>query len=252
MSTRTLDQRLGLCIVAAVCATQIGTFLTLPGTGERFRALGAIFAGGRTPGPPPPGGTDGPERVTSVTVPEGDGTPVMTDGIFSPGEWDDARRIALSATAALYLKQHRGVVFLGIKGEGGIGPSDLCLSAAGGPIWKLHVSAQLAEAILPKEGSEPAPRFGLTTDWYANELRRDMAEAERLKQAGMTPIEIIQATSYPSDGIEFAIRRSKLPGDVWLMRLWASSMVGGKPGMLLYPPDTDERATKGWLELRLR
>jgi hypothetical protein len=33
------------------------------------------------------------KRPPFVAVPEGDGAPVLTDGIFSPGEWDDALRL---------------------------------------------------------------------------------------------------------------------------------------------------------------
>jgi len=191
-------------------------------------------------------------RPPFVTVPEGDGAPVLTDGIFSPGEWDDALRIALGETVTLHLKEYRGVVFVGVRGQGaaGIGPSELLLAAPGGEIQKLHVSAQLFESVLPAAGAEPPARFGLTTGWYANELRRDMAEAARLEKEGRNPIDIMRATSYPSDGIEFAIRRSKVPGSRWLMRLWASAIVGDKPGMLTYPPNATETSTEGWLELR--
>ncbi len=114
------------------------------------------------------------------------------------------------------------------------------------------MSAQLGEIVLPPTGTEPPFRFGLTPDWYANELRRDVAEAERLEKESKTPFEIINASSYPSDGIEFAIRRSKFPSLRWLMRLWASAFVGGKPGMLIYPPAAPERTTDGWLELRFK
>jgi len=62
----------------------------------------------------------------------------------------------------------------------------------------------------------------------------------------------MKATSYPSDGIEFAIRRSKIPGNVWRLRLWASPFSEGKPGMVTYPPAAAERVTDGWLELRLQ
>lgn len=252
MSTRTLDARLALCIVTVTLAGQLVALLALAGAGDRISALAGVFGSGFQPAPLAPGQVAGPDAARTVTVPEGDGSPVMTDGIFSPGEWDDAHRITLAGTNILCLKQYRGVVFVGIRGDGGIGPSDLYLAAPGGPILKLHVSAQLAETILSREGADPAPRFGFTTDWYANELRRDMAQAERLERAGKTPIEIIRATSYPSDGIEFAIRRAKMPGNVWLMRLWASVMNGDKPGMITYPPGTAERSTTGWLELRFR
>jgi len=61
-----------------------------------------------------------------------------------------------------------------------------------------------------------------------------------------------QTTRYPSEGIEFAIRRAKIPGPVWLMRLSAGAIVAGRPDMITYPPSTSERTTDGWLELRLK
>jgi len=186
-----------------------------------------------------------------IKVPEGNGVPVITDGIFSPGEWEDALSIPLRGTVTLHLKEYRDVVFIGVRGQGnaGIGPSELFLAVPDGKIHKLHVSAQLFEVVLPAAGAEPPARFGLTTGWYANELRRDMAEAARLEKEGKSPIEIMRTASYPSDGIEFAIRRSKLPGQRWLLRLWASAVIGDKPGMLTYPAAAAERTTEGWLEL---
>jgi hypothetical protein len=185
-------------------------------------------------------------------VPEGNGVPVITDGIFSPGEWDDAHRSVLTPSVELFVKQHRGVVFIGVRGsgQGAIGPSALFLAVPGGPVHQLHVSAQLGEVVLPATGEAPPFRFGFTPDWYANEQRRDMEEAERLKKEGKDPIQIMIATAYPADGIEFAIRRSKLPGPRWLMRLAASALEGGKPGMLVHPAGIAERATGGWQILR--
>jgi hypothetical protein len=196
------------------------------------------------------GASSGP---VEVTVPEGDGAPVVTDGFFSPGEWDDARRVPITDAVELCLKQYRGVVFIGVHGLGSasIGPSDLCVAEPGGPVHQLHVSAQLGEIVLPAVGDAPRFRFGYTPDWYANELRRDMEEAERLEKQGKSPLEIITATSFPSDGIEFAIRRSKFPGRRWLVRLGASVLAGGKPGWLVHPAATTERTTDGWQVLRL-
>jgi hypothetical protein len=187
-----------------------------------------------------------------VAVPEGSGVPVITDGVFSPGEWDDAHRLALTPSVQLLVKQYRGVVFIGVRGSGqwAIGPSALFLAVPGGPVHQLHVSAQLGEIVLPATGDAPPFRFGLTPDWYANEQRRDMEEAERLRKEGKDPIQIMIATAYPADGIEFAIRRSKLPGPRWLMRLEASALEAGKPGMLVHPAGTTARATEGWQALR--
>lgn len=189
---------------------------------------------------------------TIVAVPQGDGAPVITDGIFSPGEWDDAKLVQLNGSVALYFKEYRDVVFIGVRGRenAGIGPSELFIAAPGGPVWKLHVSAQLFEALVTADDDAKAPRFGLTTDWYANEQRRDMPAADRLQKEGKDPIAIMRATSYPSDGIEFAIRRSKLPGDRWLTFLSASAIVEGRPGALVYPASASPGSTEGWLELR--
>jgi hypothetical protein len=197
-------------------------------------------------------GAWGGQAPAEIAVPEGNGVPVITDGLFSPGEWDDATRVALAPTVQLYLKQYRGVVFVGIRGSepAGIGPSELLLAVPGGPVHKLHVSAQLGEVVLPATGDAPPFRFGYTSDWYANEQRRDMQEAERLEKEGRNPIEVVTTTSYPSDGIEFAIRRSKLPGPRWRMRLGVSFLEGGKPGWLVHPAASAERTTDGWQALR--
>ena len=216
--------------------------------------LGIVgVASGQGRQPVPSAQPEGPRALGEIVVPEGNGVPVITDGLFSPGEWDDAHRVALTGSVQLYLKQYRGVVFIGVRGSGpaGIGPSDLFLAVPGGPIHQLHVSAQLGEKVLPATGEAPPFRFGYTSDWYANEQRRDMQEAERLEKEGKNPIEIMTATAYPADGIEFAIRRSKVPGPRWLMRLGASALEGGTPGWLVHPAATKERTTDGWQVLRL-
>ena len=75
----------------------------------------------------------------------------------------------------------------------------------------------------------------------------------RLQREGLDVMNRMPATTtYPSEGIEFAIRRSKFPGRVWLMRPSASAIVGSQPGMITYPPAAPVRTTDGWLELRLR
>lgn len=191
--------------------------------------------------------------IAPVTVPAGS-APVVTDGMFSPGEWDDALRIAMNDTVSLHLKEHGGVVFIGVSGNAplSVGPCDLSLALPGGEILQLHVSRQLGEIVLPATGDAPPWRFGLTSGWYANELRSDGELEARLRKEGKPPLEVISATSYPSEGIEFAIRRTKVPGQRWLMRLWTTGFVEGRPTARNYPPAAAERTTDGWLELRLQ
>jgi hypothetical protein len=173
-------------------------------------------------------------RVDPVMVPTGDGAPVITDGIFTPGEWNDALALPVADSVTLLLKHYRGVVF--VDARGAVGPSDLYLAPPGGPIQELHVSAALAQVMVPASGPEPEWRVGFTTDWYANEFRRDEQAFRRMQKEGRDARAINQATAYPVEGIEFAIRRSKLPGQVWLMRLDMSALIGGREGGLTYPP----------------
>jgi hypothetical protein len=233
---------------AALSALLAASFMTaLPSAMDAGPDRLAIQAGGQNLVT----GEPGPKGV--FAVPQGNGAPVITDGIFSPDEWSDARAIALNESVTLLLKEFRGVVFIGIRSRENklLGPSEIMLSAPGGPIVKLHVSAQLYETVLPPGGGETAPRLGLTEDWYANELRRDEQESARLQKEGKSPYEIIQAAYYPCQGLEFAIRRTKLPGDAWRVRFWVTGFFGGRPGLLIWPPDAAERDTSGWLELKL-
>lgn len=224
----------------------------------------AVFAQAPPPPPPPPPPSASPSTrapaarpvaLPPVIVPELSDAPVITDGLFSPGEWDEALHVALNETVELRLKQFRGVVFLGVCGSGAdtmIGPSGLFVSLPGGPIHLLHRSLQLGEKVLPAEGEAPPFRFGLTHDWYANEERRDEAAFKRLQGEGKTPFEIARATTYPADGMEFAIRRSKFPGPRWLLHLEVSALVGSRPGWIVFPPGTVDRDTEAWLELKLQ
>ncbi len=53
-----------------------------------------------------------------VRVPETDGRPVMIDGLFTDGEWDDALAITVSDTVTFLLKQEKGQVFIGVRCPG--------------------------------------------------------------------------------------------------------------------------------------
>jgi hypothetical protein len=126
------------------------------------------------------------------------------------------------------------VVFIGVRGQGrvSIDPPELFLAVPCGQMRKLHVSAGLYEVVLPPTGTEPPSPLGLTSDFYANELRRDEVESQRLEKEGKSPFEINRATSFHFYGIEFSIRRSKFPGQWWLIRLWVSALVGDRPGIV--------------------
>ena len=157
-------------------------------------ALGvAAFAG---VGQPAPAAKQGPTaRIDPVTVPTGD-APVITDGFFTPGEWDDALKIPVEDGVTMFLKEFQAVVFIGVRGASG--PTDLRLAVPGvSVILSLHASYALGQVRIPFTGAGPALRLGLTTDWYANENRRDDLAYQRMLTEGGNEQEALKATTHP-------------------------------------------------------
>lgn len=189
----------------------------------------------------------------AVSVPEGTGRPILIDGIFSPGEWDDAVSIRVRPDIQLLLKKTSEYVFLGVKYSPFVlSVVDLFISPDGKAVTHLHVSAQLGERLLPGSGSAAGPPefvWGATSDWYANEIRWDAGRAEALQKEGKSPFEAQQAALFRYDGFEFQIRRSKFRSDAWLVRI--ESPMPPDWSKVVFPPDTDLNSTKGWLRLEL-
>jgi hypothetical protein len=50
-----------------------------------------------------------------LRVPEGNGKPILTDGIFSPGEWDDALKIPIRPNVEILVKKSGGFVYIGFR-----------------------------------------------------------------------------------------------------------------------------------------
>jgi hypothetical protein len=194
-----------------------------------------------------------PESFNTVRVPEGNGRPILVDGVFTPGEWDDALAIQVRPDLQLLLKKTAGFVFLGLK----YSPScrsivDLFISPDGKAITHLHVSAQLGERRLPGPGSaDGPPRFvwGATSDWYANEIRWDAGKVETLIKGGKNRYEAQEAATYRYDGFEFQIRQSKLGSNVWLIRI--ETPMPPDWSNVVFPPGSSTDSTRGWLKLEL-
>jgi hypothetical protein len=192
---------------------------------------------------------------TTVRVPEGNGRPILTDGIFTPGEWDDAIKIQIRPDIQLLLKKSAGFVFLGLKySPFTLSVVDLFISPDGQAVRQLHVSAQLGERLLvgaAGPGEDPPFIWGATSDWYANEIRWDAKRAEALMKEGKDAGEAQQAALYRYDGFEFQIRRSKFGTDEWLIRL-ESPMPPDWSKPVVFPEGTSPASIQGWLKLVLK
>jgi len=192
---------------------------------------------------------------TAVRVPEGNGRPILVDGVFSPGEWDDAVKIEIRPGLQLLLKKNGGFVFLGLKySPFTLSIVDLFISPDGKTVRQFHVSAQLGERLLVSAaggGENPPFVWGDTVDWYANEIRWDAGKAQALTKEGKDAGEAQQAALYRYDGFEFQIRQSKFDTEEWLVRLespWPPDW--DKP--VVFPEGTSLTSTKGWLKIVLK
>lgn len=187
-----------------------------------------------------------------VRVPEGNGRPILIDGIFSPGEWDDALKISIRPNVELLLKKNAGFIFVGIRYiPFRIAVVDLFISPEGETIHQLHASAQLGERILnetPGISDDPEFVWGDTAGWYGNEIRWSEVKMRALMKEGKSQGEAQMAALYKYDGFEFQIRQSKFGSREWRVHLetptgpdWTKTTV--------FPEGTDAASTAGWLKL---
>lgn len=193
------------------------------------------------------------DEDSRLVVPEGDGRPVLLDGVFSSGEWEDATAVVADSSVTLHFKRNRGDVFIGANLTNLHVPViDVFLQSGEGPIMQFHASAQLGERELSAHGEENDPAFhwGVTSGWYANEVRWDQIVRDSLLTEGVDPNEARLATMVRYDGFELQLRRAKLGGSEW--RLHVEVMAGPDYEIPhVYPEGTDRRSTDGWLVLEL-
>ncbi len=190
-----------------------------------------------------------------VRVPEGNGKPILIDGLFSPGEWNDALKIEIRPNIHLFLKKSAGFVFLGVRYTPfTLSVVDLFISPDGKSTHHLHVSAQLGERLLnatPSLDDDPGFDWGDTTGWYANEIRWSANKAQALVKEGKNQGEAQQASLYKFDGFEFQIRQSKFESDEWLVRLETPAPPDWeKPAV--FPAGADMASFRGWLKLSFK
>ena len=174
----------------------------------------------------------------------------MTDGILDPEEWGDADRISIGESAHLHLKEYGGYVFIGVD-CGDLGKPfavNFFFVTQEGNALELHTSAQIGERLLVPGEVDPPWIWGLSPDWYANEVRWNQTMAQALMEGGQTRDEAQRRALFDYDGFEFQIRRSKIPGNVWLMRVEIRSSPD-YDSPLVFPAGTLVFPSGDWLEL---
>jgi pimeloyl-ACP methyl ester carboxylesterase len=194
------------------------------------------------------------DDTKSIRVPEGNRKPVLLDGLFSPGEWEDAEKIDIHPNVSLYLKKYGGHIFIGIK----ITPHktsviDMFISPDGKSIHHLHASAQISERLVNENSGpwdNPSFTWGYSVDWYANEIRWDNGKMQDLMKKGKSQNEAQEMSYFKYDGFEFQIKQSKFSSDQWLLRIEVP-MAPDFDNPIIFPSLTEMKSTKGWIRLEL-
>jgi len=194
------------------------------------------------------------DETEPIRVPDGNGKPVLVDGLFSHGEWEDAEKIDIHPNVILYLKKYGGHVFIGIK----ITPYktsvvDMFISPDGKIIHHLHTSAQIGERIVIEDSGpwdNPSFIWGNSVDWYANEIRWDNGKMQDLMKNGKSRNEAQEMSYFKYEGFEFQIKQSKFFSDQWLFRIEVP-MAPEFDKPIIFPSRTEMKSTKGWISLEL-
>jgi len=163
---------------------------------------------------------------------------IMIDGVLSPDEWQSAKMIDAAGVALLYFQQSADFVYIAVQYK--TSPSgivDLYLSPSEGEVYNLHASAKLGERKLQANGYSDWSWWN-NRDWTANVSRVHSFEAR---------------TFLPTPLREFQIRRARFPSVTWRLRFELTAMTtkNETQAISLFPRDTTDKATTGWLVLDL-
>ncbi len=195
------------------------------------------------------------DPAVEIVVPEGNGMPVLIDGVFQKGEWDDALQVQVSDIVKLYFKKFKGHLFIAMECNDVIAiVTNLFFAPDDSTIYQLHVSAQLGEITLKPGAPDEEDMdyvWGRTEGWYSNEIRWDVKKQQYLiDSAGVNEGEAFERSKFPSDGLEFQILQSKFGVDHLKFRaetIWAPNY--NKP--TVFPPGTTRKNLDSWTTLIL-
>lgn len=189
----------------------------------------------------------------TIHVPKGSGNPVLLDGIFSEGEWNDAMKVPMNDSITLYFKKYRGHFYLGVYTPVyAISVPNAFFQLNDSTILQLHVSAQLGERLL-KPGSaddeDSGFNWGYSDGWYANESRWDQNRRNYLIDSlGQDNSEAFEMSMFPREGTEIQILQSKLQSDSLKFRI-EILIPPEYDGHNHFPSGTKIKNTEGWTTL---
>ena len=194
------------------------------------------------------------DPTQEIIVPDGNGTPVLIDGIISDGEWDDAYSVVMAENINILFKKYRGYLFLALHYEEIMGPSIwLNIAVDDTLIYEFHLGAQLGEIVYtpgtPEDSLRPMYRWGETKDWYGNEVRWDTRKSQYLIDSlGKTRAVSIAESKYMNNGGEFQFKLSKFNRDNLKFRIKIYDITN-VDNEYIFPENTKVNEIENWTTL---
>jgi len=152
-------------------------------------------------------------KSKSIVVPEVKGSHIVTDGIFSVEEWENALNIFTADIYNIYVKADREILYVGLRADKPIGECvcEIRITSDEKEVFLLHVSGALGESV---SGFPATTTFKLNNNkhWEANFLKADSLKKASWFAKGQ-PIEKYSDIYNKRDGIEFKINRNMFKGN---------------------------------------
>lgn len=168
---------------------------------------------------------------------------IEIDGLFTEGDWNNSRTIALTSNNILYLAQSGDYLFLGIKNDENVGRYvDLYLENEAIGIVNLHASMALGERELSDNWNDtiPAWNWGNNTHWTANIIEVISEDEE---------IPFLESVK-PYQGHEFRISKKKIRDTKVKIRFEIKDFVG-EANDIIFPIKSARSNSEKWLKVEL-
>lgn len=194
-------------------------------------------------------------QTDPIEVPAAKNSHIKTDGMFQPGEWDDALIIPIADKYSIYFKADSETLFVGLKSIRPLGElvSEIRFTSDEKEVFLLHVSGALGEGV---SGFPATTKFEVNTHtlWDANFLMADPAKKEAWEAAG-SPMDNYDDIYNKRDGIEYKIDRKKIKRNSLKLTIgWIRVEVeGGKinKNVYNYPESAGFKNADNWAKLIL-
>ena len=188
-------------------------------------------------------------QSTRIIVPAGNGDKIVSDGIFSKGEWSGAHIVSIAEDFNLYIIAYSGNLYIGLKSAELIGVmvSEIYFTSNEKEYFNLHSSSALGEGI-NTFGNSPKFTVNSNKGWEANTEKQNMERLEKWKSDGK-PIEKYSDTHEKLDGKEYKVSLNKFEGKHLRMKMRIIFVKGATKKIVNYPKNSSFDDSNDWIEL---